>query len=417
VGKSTVSVNLAFALAARGARVGLLDADVTGPSLPLMVAPDGGDAVRKAADGSINALSRRGVALMSYGWVAPRNARGERGGGAMRGPLAASVAAQLLRFTAWGALDFLVVDTPPGTGDVLVSLAQAVPLAAAVVVTTPQRLALSDVSRGLDALAALRVPPAALVLNMAHFTAPDTGARHYPFGDAAASPALRALADRHAIPRARTHEMPMDARLSEAGDAGTPFVLAHPGADLAAAYARLADDVAAHAEAHALDADDAAEEAAAAAADAPAAASAGAGGAASSAAAAAAAADLAVAATLAHGASVALRFSAARGTFLLRTIDASGASERALAPAAVRRACRCAACVDEVTGAPRLREADVAENVHPKKLIAQGNYGVGVVWSDGHDTGIYTFEQLAALAGGGGGGGGGGAGPPPPAGT
>lgn len=404
VGKSTVAVNLAFALAAAGARVGLLDADVQGPSLPLMAAPVS-VAVTKAADGSsisaLRAAADPRVVMMSYGWVAPRNARGERGGGAMRGPLTASVISQLLRFTAWGAVDVLVLDLPPGTGDAHVTVAQAVPISAAVIVTTPQRLALADVSRGLDMFAALRVPPVALVLNMSRFVAPDTGVVYHPLGDAATSPALRELAGRHGLSPAQMHDMPMDARLSAAGDSGTPFVVAHADTDLARAYSRLAADVVVAAEAHALDADDA-DEAAAAAASSSAAAAATQPADASAAATAAAASDpldtSVVAAALPGGASVSLRFSRLRRALLLRTIDATGASEIALPPAAVRRACRCAACVDEATGSLRLRAADVPDSIVPTRLVAQGNYAVALSWSDGHDTGIYTFEQLQALA-------------------
>jgi len=252
------------------------------------------------------------------------------------------------------------------------------------------------------------VPPAALVLNMARFTAPDTGAVYYPLGGGpgdAGGGALRALAQRYAIP-GEPHELPMDARLSAAGDSGMPLVLALPQSDLAAAYARLAGEVVAVAERNTLAADAAANEAAAAAAAASASASASAeapaaaAAANTTAAATAAGVDSAIfSASLGDDTSVSLRYSAARAAFLLRRLSPAGASERALPAAAVRLACRCAACVDEATGAVRISAAALpAGGVHPTRLTAQGSYGVAVAWSDGHDTGIYTFVQLAALA-------------------
>ncbi|RYG42802.1 hypothetical protein EON68_01360, partial [archaeon] len=183
VGKSTVAVNLAYALAARGARVGIFDADIHGPSLPTMVSPTD-TAVVKQANGHINPLHFHDVALMSYGWVAPRNARGERAGAVMRGPMVSSVVQQLLKFTEWGQLDHLVLDMPPGTSDIHITLGQMLPIAAAVIVSTPQRLAQADVVKGLDMFASLRIPTAALALNMAYFEPGDDASaphkRYYP---------------------------------------------------------------------------------------------------------------------------------------------------------------------------------------------------------------------------------------------
>jgi ATP-binding protein involved in chromosome partitioning len=152
---------------------------------------------------------------------------------------------QLCRFTDWGSLDHLVLDLPPGTGDVHITLGQTLPITTAVIVTTPQGLALADVRKGLDMFKALRVPSAAAVLNMAHFDAPDTGRRYFPFGNGGAS--LAALAKEHGIPSILT--LPMDAALSSAGDGGVPVVLADPKGAVAKVYAELAERVAEAAEA------------------------------------------------------------------------------------------------------------------------------------------------------------------------
>lgn len=514
VGKSTVAVNLAFALAARGARVGLLDADVQGPSLPTMVTPDD-LAVRKQADGTINPLRmtfaaphaaaastagsasgavaaastavelRRGgaVAMMSYGWVAPRNARGERTGGAMRGPMTSSVVQQLLKFTDWGQLDHLIVDLPPGTGDVHVTIGQTVPLATAVIVTTPQRLALADVAKGLDMFAALKVHSSAVVLNMAYWTPPTpppspaaaaAGAaaagssgeqvRIYPFGDArhpqrlvtergrdgvlrvlrgpdgqpllrewdaaaaadaatataaGAAPALpppptlAQLRERYAIDA--LHELPIHEGLSAAGDSGVPFVLAFPDSPLAAVYSELAGHVAQVAERNVLASEAAAASAAASAASSAASSSAASAQAGSAASAADAAADAeqqtfngSVAATagaaLGGGAadaavsSVSLRYSPSRSAFAVRLYSASGAREVQVPTAALRLACKCAACVDEATGEIKVRADRIPADLKVTSIKAQGNYGVAIAFSDRHDTGIFTWEQIAGVA-------------------
>jgi Mrp family chromosome partitioning ATPase/DUF971 family protein len=455
VGKSTVAVNLAYALAARGARVGILDADVHGPSLPTMVQP-ADTAVRKQADGCINALVLGGVRLMSYGWVAPRNARGERTGGAMRGPLTSSVVQQLLKFTAWGELDHLVIDMPPGTGDVHVTLGQSAPIATAVIVTTPQKLALADVSKGLDLFHTLKVPSAAVVLNMAHYVAPDTGRRYHPFGDAraprrlpqairdaivagaplpardASAPTTEPLsdsADESAAPLQRLleahgisslYELPMDEGLSVAGDSGVPFVCAFPDAPLSAVYDRLAGEVADAAERNAMAADAMAAAAASTARARPQAARAGETGGGHSTApvpadadddsdnadpsfsgllsAAEASAAPEAPTQVAAPTSFAIRYRRVRNDFAVRLYSAAGANEVVIPPAMVRAACKCAACVDEASGVVKVRPERIAAGIRPTKLAGQGSYAIAIEWSDGHKTGIYTFEQLAGIA-------------------
>ena len=380
VGKSTVAVNLAFALHARGARAALLDADVQGPSLPTMLAPRSAEVARGgggAAEGCVNAVDVRGVACASYGWVAPRHpATGERSGAAlMRGPMLGSVVGQLAKFTDWGARDALVVDTPPGTGDVHLTLGQLLPFAGAVVVTTPQAVAVADTRRGLDMLARLNIPVLALVLNMAHFDAPDTGARYHPLGSGAREAAR--LARDYGVPQGAVLELPLEEATSAACDSGVPLVLSHPRSQAARVFDSLAALVAGRLEA---------------------ALGGGGGGGGGSGAAAAAAQQQPKAAAAAALGQVTVRWDAGRHALLVRWVDEAGAGEVGLAPAAVRRACRCAACVDEHSGAPRLDPAAVAPAIAPRALVLQGNYGVAVEWSDGHSSSIYTLAQLKELA-------------------
>ena len=171
VGKSTIAANVAFALAELGARVGLLDADVHGPSLPSLVAlPDDTLPLLQRAD---NRLLRpplvHGVKLMSYGFIAKGASTGRVPAAVMRGPMVGKVVGQMLSGTEWGELDYLLVDLPPGTGDVQLTLCQSFGLTAALVITTPQKLARVDVEKGVDMFRELGVPIVSLVENMAYF--------------------------------------------------------------------------------------------------------------------------------------------------------------------------------------------------------------------------------------------------------
>jgi Mrp family chromosome partitioning ATPase/DUF971 family protein len=378
VGKSTVAVNLAFSLARSGARVGIFDADIYGPSLPLMVTPSS-LAVVKRPDGFIVPLSIGDVRLMSYGFVSPRNAHGERGGAVLRGPMVSQVVSQLSRWTDWGALDHLIVDMPPGTGDIHITLGQVLPFSAAVIVTTPQALALADVAKGLDMFRAMRVPPTALVLNMAHFDAPDTRTRYYPFGshatDGTAGGPLSRLAREHSIEHVFT--LPIDPHLSAAGDGGLPVVVSAPESDTASIYSDLARSVADAAEATSWRAD-------------------------LSSSSESHPADSAVRSQPLPTDTIALQYTAKidskrGGAIVLREFGAAGACEFVLNPFEMRMACRCAGCVDEVSGELRIKPGAVPANVRAIALVPQGNYGVQVTWSDGHATGIYTYQQLRSM--------------------
>jgi ATP-binding protein involved in chromosome partitioning len=212
VGKSTVAVNVANALAQRGLRVGLLDADVHGPSVPRMLQL-GGERVRWNDAGKMEPAENFGVRAMSVG-LTTQDADTPL---AWRSAVATSALVQMLDDVDWGELDVLAVDLPPGTGDVQLTLAQELPVAAAVVVTTPQAVATDDVRRALRMLLDIGVTVAGVVENMSGFVAPDTGARYHPFGEGGG----KALAREYGVPF--LGEIPLDPAIGEAADRGTPI--------------------------------------------------------------------------------------------------------------------------------------------------------------------------------------------------
>jgi ATP-binding protein involved in chromosome partitioning len=212
VGKSTLAVNVANALAQRGLAVGLLDADVHGPSVPRMLSL-AGERVRWDERDRMVPAENFGLKVMSVGLTTPE-ADTPLG---WRSSVAVSALLQLLDDVAWGELDVLCVDLPPGTGDVQLTLAQELRVGAAVVVTTPQAVATDDVRRALRLLLEVGVPVAGVVENMSWFVAPDTGRRHHPFGEGGG----RALAEAYGVPF--LGELPLDPAIGAAADAGTPI--------------------------------------------------------------------------------------------------------------------------------------------------------------------------------------------------
>ncbi|MBK8085772.1 MAG: Mrp/NBP35 family ATP-binding protein [Devosia sp.] len=215
VGKSTVAVNLALAFAAEGLRTGILDADLYGPSIPKLLGLEGKPAVRE--DGIFSPHQAFGLKAMSIGsMLTPGQAV------VWRGPMATSALRQLLRETDWGGLDVLVVDLPPGTGDIQISLVQQVPLLGAVIISTPQDLALIDATKAMDMFLRTEVPILGIVENMSYFLAPDTGRRYDIFGHGGA----HAAADNLGIPF--LGEIPLVMQIRETSDAGRPVVATNP---------------------------------------------------------------------------------------------------------------------------------------------------------------------------------------------
>ncbi len=231
VGKSTVAVNLAVGLAQRGARVGLLDADIYGPSIPLMMGVDERPTIDPTGR-SIVPFDRFGVRFMSLGFLVDKDAAV-----IWRGPMVMKAIEQLLRDVAWGDLDVLVVDMPPGTGDAQLTLSQKVRLSGAVIVTTPQDVALADAIKGVTMFRKVGVPILGIVENMSFFHCPQCGSRTDVFGHGGG----QREATRLEAPF--LGEIPLDAAIREGGDAGRPVVTSDPASALAGSFLSLADKV------------------------------------------------------------------------------------------------------------------------------------------------------------------------------
>ena len=230
VGKSTTAANLALALAALGHRVGMLDADIFGPSVPTMLGIKGRPS---SPDGKrIIPLENYGLRCMSIGFMVPEDSPM-----IWRGPMVMGALEQMLKDVEWGELDALVVDMPPGTGDVQLTMAQRVPVAGAVIVSTPQDLALIDARRGLNMFKKVEVPVLGIIENMSYFLCPHCGGRSDIFTHGGA----RREAEKLGIEF--LGEIPLDMRIRETSDSGRPIVVADPASPLARSYIAIAERI------------------------------------------------------------------------------------------------------------------------------------------------------------------------------
>ena len=227
VGKSATAANLALALLAEGARVGILDADIYGPSLPVMLGLN--SRPQSDENNKIIPLEAHGLQAMSIGFL-----MGEDQPAVLRAPMAVRYLSAFLRDTLWDNLDYLVLDMPPGTGDIQLSTAQQVPVTGAVVVTTPQALAAADAQKGIAMFEKVSVPILGLVENMALFRCPQCGTTHRIFGEGGA----KKLCDKFGAEL--LGELPLDPAIREAADIGRPTVAADPEGEAAQIYRRIA---------------------------------------------------------------------------------------------------------------------------------------------------------------------------------
>ena len=230
VGKSTVATNMAISLANTGAKVGLMDADAYGPSIPTMMGIQ--ERPRTSPERKLVPLVRHNIKLMSIGFMVP-----EEQAMIWRGPMLHSAIRQFLSDVEWGELDYLIIDLPPGTGDVALSLTQAIPLTGAVIVTTPQDVALADVRRGVAMFERLGVPILGIIENMSYFLCPHCNEKTEIFS----AHGGKNTSERFGV--AFLGQIPLDAEVCAAGDIGVPIVAGNPASPQSEAFGDTANEL------------------------------------------------------------------------------------------------------------------------------------------------------------------------------
>ena len=364
VGKSTVSVNLALVLQRFGGRIGLVDADIFGPSIPGMLGMPTGQPPATTPDGKAIPAERYGVKAMSMGMLT-----GDDTPAVLRGPMVGKYLRLLIGGAQWGDLDYLILDLPPGTGDTQLTLAQSLTLSGAVIVTTPQDVSLKIARRGLRMFEKVQVPILGIVENMSTFTCPHCGQSTDIFRRGGGERMSRELG----VPFLGA--IPLDADVVTGGDEGRPIVIDKPQSVAAQAYAVIAAALTAQ-----LDA-------------AP--------------------------ATMLK--SFVWKWGSQEGapSWLEGVVRPSGARTTAVGfrqrdartlsmlwedghrddfdVRDLRLACHCALCIEEMSGRKLLDPKTVRPDVSPRVISSIGNYAIGIDWSDGHNSGIYSFDHLRSL--------------------
>lgn len=361
VGKSTVSVNLALALARRGKKVGIVDADILGPSVPTMLGVPRGVPPEMHGD-LAEPVERHGVKVISMAMLT-----GDDQPAILRGPMVTRYLRMFVGGVAWGSLDYLILDLPPGTGDVQLSLAQSTPLSGAIVVTTPQDVSLNIARRGLRMFERVNVPILGIVENMGTFLCPHCGEGTDIFSKGGG----QRMSEELGVPFLGS--IPLDGAVVEAGDSGEPIVAAQPDGKVAQAYLALADGLGETVEATAEEALGPFDWSWADGQGAP---------------------------PWKPGAGNGERAQAVglqqKDPSTLSVLWADG-TRHDHDVRALRLACPCAACVEEVTGEQLLDPATVPQDIRPERVFNVGTYAMCIRWSDGHETGIYSFDLLRSL--------------------
>ena len=334
VGKSTVSVNLAVALARMGARVGLMDGDIYGPTIPKMLGVNQQPQV--GPDQRMQPLEAHGIKFMSLGVLVGNDAPV-----IWRGPMASKMIQQLLGGVAWGDLDYLLIDLPPGTGDIQLTLTQAAPLTGAVIVTTPQDVAMNIAKKGLQMFRQVNVPVLGVIENMSHFACPHCGQENRVFGKGDAEHVSQQMG----LPL--LGRIPLDPALCESGDSGKPIVVSHPESAAAKAFVAAAQMVASR---------------------------------------------LSVASVEQSLAKSLPKQIEAGEKELKIEWDDGHASVHNIRK--LRADCPCAICRDEWTGQRKIQLGDVPPDVKVSQALPVGRYALNLIFSDGHSTGLYGLAKL-----------------------
>jgi ATP-binding protein involved in chromosome partitioning len=364
VGKSTVAVNLALSLKQFGASIGLVDADILGPSIPGMLGLPTGQPPRMTPDGKIPPAERHGLQAVSMGLLT-----GDDNPAILRGPMVSKYLRMLIENVLWGTLDYLILDLPPGTGDTQLTLAQSFPLTGAVIVTTPQDVSLKIARRGLRMFEKVNVPILGIIENMSTFTCPHCGKGTDIFSHGGGERMSRELG----VPFLGA--IPLDAEIVTGGDDGHPIVLEKPNSVAARAYLAIAAELTGQLHGQ------------------PAAAlkpftwtwETGEGQ------------PLWVEASVRPEGSPTTAIGCRRRDERTISILWEDGHRQDFDVRDLRLACRCALCIEEMSGRPLLDPKTVRPDVAPRTISSVGNYAITVNWNDGHSTGIYSFTALREL--------------------
>jgi DUF971 family protein len=274
---------------------------------------------------------------MSFGYA---NSASNTKAAIMRGPMVSGVITQLATETNWGEIDYLVVDMPPGTGDIQLTLTQQLPFTGAVIVTTPQQLSFVDVIKGMQMFETVKVATLGVVENMSYFICDNCNKKHTPFGKGA----LSKLVDQYGI--TNTFELPILEEVSTYCDRGQPALLVDPENSLSKSYIEIADSVIREVAKISNDGIEQPE----------------------------------------------VKYNKGKGIIITYKNGTSDIVD----PADLRRRCSCASCKDEYTGEPILKPEQVKDDIEPVSIEKMGNYAVAITWSDGHDSSIYPYNKLVA---------------------
>jgi ATP-binding protein involved in chromosome partitioning len=364
VGKSTVSVNLAFALQQMGYRIGLMDADVLGPSIPGMLGLPTGQPPATTADQKMAPAERYGLKTISMGMLT-----GDDNPAILRGPMVGKYLKMFVGSVEWGQLDYLILDLPPGTGDTQLTLAQSVPLSGAIIVTTPQDVSLKIARRGLRMFQTVRTPILGIIENMSTFTCPHCGKGTDIFHGGGGERMSRELG----VPFLGT--IPLDPDIVTCGDQGHPLVLEKPNSLATQMYLAIATELDGRLEVLSTSALKPFAWTWETNAGAP------------------AWVESAVRPAGSRTTAIGFRQRDARTLSVLwedgRRNDFDVRD--------LRLNCRCALCKDEMSGRPLLDPKSIRADIAPRTIASVGDYAISIAWNDGHSTGIDTFTHLRAL--------------------
>lgn len=336
VGKSSVSVNLAYSLAKQGFKVGIFDADVYGPSLPTMVKHPSPEL--EVTGTLIKPIEVSGVKLMSFGYTL---INGEQSAAVLRGPMVSQIIHQLLLNTMWGELDYLILDFPPGTGDIQLTIGQLVSVDASVIVTTPQYVSFIDVVKGIEMFDKLKIPTLSVVENMSYFKCSSCDEKHMIFGQGN----LKTLKENFGFKHA--YGIPIEPEFAAACDSGVPYVLQHEDSEITELFSKIASEL-----------------------------------------------NIAVRRLKREGYHLPrVDYDQEKGILIIPHNE----SPYYILPRTLRQNCGCAKCVDEFTGKLLLDTSKIDKDLVPLSMNPVGNYALGINWSDGHSS-LYPYEKINQLA-------------------